>query len=166
MRGTVARRLGAIGIVTAACVAGCGAKDLVSVNQPIPADMRTTFRVQKISGMDFVGADESSGSGGGIQLNVLNSVVKDFLIVTRCGTAHGSHFDITAERVAIDDFVTRFDAEKCTAEQLAAAERVSAVIATSPRYRFDGERLQLISDKATITLRLVSKAEMVNGGFG
>ena len=105
-------------------------------------------------------------SGGGIQLNVLNSVVKSVLLLTGCGAGSGQHREITADRVVMRDFVTRFDACKCTAEQLAAAERVGAVIATSPRYRFNGERLQLISDKATITLTLVSKAEMINGSTG
>jgi hypothetical protein len=167
MRGALCRGLGALAIAFTAvvCAAGCGAKDLVSVNQPIPADMRTTFKVQKISGMNYTSADEDFLSGGGIQLNVLNSIVKEFSIHTGCGSAIGKHREITADRVVMRDYVTHFDASKCTPEQLAAAERVGAVIASSPRYRFDGERLQLISDKATITLTLVSKAEMPNGGF-
>ena len=62
------------------------------MNEPIPANMRTSFKVQKISGMNYTGADESFLSGGGIQLNVLNSVVKDVGILTGCGPAHGSRF--------------------------------------------------------------------------
>jgi hypothetical protein len=65
---------------------------------------------------------------------------------------------------AIADLVAGVAA--CTPQQFAVAWRVGAVIASSPRYRFDGARLQLISEKTTITLALVSKAEMVNGGFG
>ena len=166
MRWAVARCFGTMAIIAAACVAGCGAKDLVSVNQPIPADMVTTFKVEKISGMNYTGADESFMGGGGIQLNILNGMVKTFFVVTGCGPATGQHREITADRVVMRDFETHFNAGKCTAEQLAAAERVGAVIAASPRYRFNGERLQLISDNATITLTLVDKQEMVNGGFG
>ena len=71
MRRAVTRGLAAIALLgAAACIAGCGAKELVSVNKPIPANARTSFAVQAISGMNFTGADESFVSGGGIRLSV------------------------------------------------------------------------------------------------
>ena len=63
----------------------------------------------------------------------------------------------------MNSFDTRFESGMCTPEQFAAAERVGAVIASGPRYRFDGERLQLIDGKTTVTFALVKTQPLVNG---
>ena len=162
MRRAVTRGLGAIVLLgAAACITGCGAKELVSVNKPIPANARTSFAVQAISGMNFTGANESFVSGGGIRLSVSSSVVNFVSILTHCGPGSASFVELTPERLVVKNFATHFDNRRCTPEQLAAADRVGAVISSSPRYRFDGERLQLISEETTVTLAYVETQDLV-----
>ena len=167
IRRTVARRLGAIAVVVAVvCAAGCGAKDLVSVNEPLPANTIASFDVQKISGMNYTGAGESFLSAGGIRININNSVLANVTMFTHCGGGGTSGFELTAERFVVRDFVNGIDAAKCTPEQFAAVDRIRVLLLSSPRYRFDGGHLQLISDKTTVTLALVETHDVVINSEG
>jgi hypothetical protein len=98
-RETVARRLAASLLLgAAACAAGCGAKNLVSVNKPLPANTLTSFDVQKISGLNYTGAGESAMSGGGIRFNITNSaLMSNVLVLTHCGGGGTSEFQLTAD---------------------------------------------------------------------
>jgi hypothetical protein len=162
IRTGVARRLGAIAVfVAAAGVTGCGAKDVVTVNEPLPANTVVSFDVQKISGMNYTGAGESFLSAGGIRINIMNSVLTSVTMFTHCGGGGTSGFELIADRFVVRDFVNSIDPAKCTPEQFAAVERVRVLMSSSPRYRFDGDQLQLISDKTTVTLTLVETQNVV-----
>lgn len=165
IRGAVVRRLGAIAIVAAACVTGCGAKDLVSVNQPMPSETLFTFLLRDISDLDYE-VPEGGVSNGGMQFMVSNSMFGSLLLWTRCGTANAMRLELTGDRFVVNGFDTRFESGKCTPEQFAAAERVGAVIASGPRYRFNGERLQLINGITTVTFALLKTQPLVNGSTG
>jgi hypothetical protein len=101
-----------------------------------------------------------------MQFHLTNLMFMDLLLRTRCGVFHSSHLELTSDRIVVKGTDNLLKAAACTAEQFAAAERVREVIASSPRYRFDGERLQLISDKTTVTFVLISTSEMVADGEG
>jgi hypothetical protein len=163
MRRAVARPLSALAVILAALASACGAADLVSVNEPLPNHAAMTFTVSKISGTDFE-APEGGTQEGGMQFNLANdTVLKDLFLWTRCGVLHSSHVEITGDHVVATQFDDRLEPAKCTPEQLAAVKRVGEVLASSPRYRFDGERLQLVADKTTVTFVLRNTTPLVNG---
>ena len=166
-RRAVTRGLGAIALLGAfACITGCGAKDIVSVNKAMPSETLFTFVLRDISDLDYKVPPEGGIDKGSMQLTVDNSVIASVLIWTRCGSGLAKRLEITADRFVVKEIEDNFDAAKCSPEQLVAAKHVVDVIGSSPRYRYNGERLQLIGEKATVTFALLTTQPLINGNTG
>ena len=88
-----------------------------------------------------------------------HTVHVDFDILTTCGIITSTHdTDITADRFIVTGVIKKFDASPCTSEQLAASEKIAALVESNPRYDYDGKRLRLKGETITATFELVHKA--------
>ena len=149
-------------VVSIVVASGCG---LVgdSAGKPIPANSRSSFRVQSISGMNFTGgADENFIFGKGVRLSFQIHDISLVSMLSACGPGDAV-VRLTSGRLMVNEFNTHFNADngRCDPERLDATERVSAVISSSPRYRFDGQRLELSSEQTTVTLELIETEDLV-----
>ena len=152
MRRAATRRLGSIAVVVVG-IMGYAAGVPASPHRPLPTNTVTTYWLLELSDASYAiprdRTPESIGDGS-MKLDVSNNASRDMLLWTACGSGHATRFEFTADRLVTDDFIMNTH-PACAIEYFTAAERVGQVIWSNPSYRFDGRRLQLIGDVATVT---------------